>query len=266
MSLGLSRRPNDDHDSVWVCERTSDWRSSEMSTTDSNFNTHRWFDDDQCIELSAGQMPDWCEDAHLGNQGTEEVLQGIPSRSLDERETQANRVPIWDFLFSLILSRKLLGSAVCQGSTRLATLILPMEVSKTPLLLWCYGQIHHRWRDELCPSLHSAEKRSTLEAQDHWRLSPGWFGLPRSSDAVGIETGRWKQTNYGTRARRQQPHRTSCIDYELSVSSLSQTGINDRGAGYLAEMLNNTYHLTVLRLEDNDIGKEGIEQFTKGLE
>lgn len=53
---------------------------------------------------------------------------------------------------------------------------------------------------------------------------------------------------------------------KLIVLGLSENGLTDVGAGYLANMLKTNHHLTVLGLEDNDIGDAGVAQLAKGLE
>jgi len=58
----------------------------------------------------------------------------------------------------------------------------------------------------------------------------------------------------------------SVDESKLFVLGLSENGLTDSGAGYLAEMLKTNRHLTVLGLEDNEIGDAGVEQLARGLE
>lgn len=52
----------------------------------------------------------------------------------------------------------------------------------------------------------------------------------------------------------------------LIVLGLSSCGITDRGARYLSDMLRAKHDLTVLGLEDNDIGNEGVAVLVYGLQ
>ena len=58
----------------------------------------------------------------------------------------------------------------------------------------------------------------------------------------------------------------SMCNSSLKVLGLSDCGITDRGAQYLSDMLRAKQTLTVLGLEDNDIGNKGVALLVYGLE